>query len=247
MKLFAIILIGTLVACQAEEITQFVESTDDLFETAWDYQNRLTSLQNDITQKLLEVRGEVSGVLKGSTNETLTQVHENAIEFGVKDSEVRVALHRLLPNGCISDLIGILDGLTHVSGYESSNCLKHYDTSVQGRLDRGNEILKEYDNFANLVQQTVVEAFIGRNVFKDPNSIIESIISNFKKLNDQWEITRPNVDEFVKDLKTEIAGFNNQLGQCFNSLQIEYSDSYEKVSSKRAVCEEFARSARAFV
>ena len=174
MKLIAIILIGTLVACQAVEINPYVANTESLFETAWEYHNKLTALQNEITQMLFDIRGSVSIVLKGSTNLTLNQVNVNADTFWAYDSTVRTALNRLLPDGCISDLVGVLDGVTHLSGFESSNCLKHYDTSVQGRLNRGNEILKEYDQFANLVQQTVVQAFIGRNAFKDPNSIIES-------------------------------------------------------------------------
>lgn len=245
--LLVIVLFGAFVAGQAEDMSALVGNTDYLFETAWEYQNKLSDLQNDINQDIIEVRIAVSTALRGSTNKTLEQVNNNADVLWAGDSTVRANLNKLLPDGCVSDLMEILNGLTHMSGFESSNCLKHYDNSVQEKINRGNEILKEYGTLSSDVQQSVVQSFIGSNAFKDPNSIIEKIIKNFKDLEENWNVSRPDVEKFITELANEILGLNNQLGQCFNILQIEYDGYYTAVNNKRTACEEFNRSAKAVV
>ena len=245
MKIIAILFIGVFVASQQVNAQEtLVEKNEALFDTAWEYQNRLDQLQNDVSQKLFDIRIAATSVLRGSTNATLTQIEANAVSILQLDEIVRANLNRGMPDSCISDLIQILDGVTHMSGAESSNCLKRYDTSVQSELSQSNEILRSYDRFSKDIQQMVVTSFIGKNAFKVPNEIIEKIVNEFKKMNDDWNATTPTIDAIVSNLERNIRGYNSQLGQCFDNLQIEYSAAYTKVNEKKSVCEEFTRSGR---
>lgn len=88
---------------------------------------------------------------------------------------------------------------------------------------------------------------LGKNAFKVPFEIEERFVKGWNSISSDWDKVKSSFSTHLDAFTKKIDGFSNQLGQCFNSLQVEYDESYTKVNNKRLVCQEFARSARAFV
>ncbi len=64
----------------------------DLFTVAWEHQDVLRKLQDDINQQLFLVRTSVSEVLRTSTNITLSQIEDNYGKILGLDNVVAQAL-----------------------------------------------------------------------------------------------------------------------------------------------------------
>ena len=162
-KFFAVLLVISLASLvSSQDLFSFKEPTESLFVSAWEYQGKFSDLQIEINEKVYEIQTSVSKVLAITTNKTLTQIDDNAKSFVELDETVREVLNPLMPDGCISDLLEILDGVTHMSGFDSSNCLRHYDVSLQAEIANFTEALATYGNLSAEIQQIVVRAFIGK-------------------------------------------------------------------------------------
>lgn len=217
-----------------------VEDTTKLFETAWEHQKQIDEMQGEILQQLQNVRSAVSGVLKGSTRETLQEIERNALNFTREDSTVRTLLSPHLPIECVYDLVSILDGVTHLAGYDSAICLSRYNKPLQLTLSEAYEILASFDVVSNDVQQSVVRAFIAGNTFKDPQTIINRILASFNSNQGLWEDRRPEIEKFVDELKSSVSELNVEFKRCQTELQVEYKPSFDKVERRLDTCLEFA-------
>lgn len=249
MKLTVTILLAVCVAIHGYAINN--EETDNsitgkvivpnsLFESAWEYQRRLETLQNLINERLTEVRTAVSSVLKSTSAKTLEQIETNANNILDLDRPVRQRIFvELSSTQCVNNLRTIINGVTEFTGFASSNCVSSYDKSVQGVLKVAYDLLQHYEGSTVDVQQTVVKSFIGKNAFLEPDAIEARFVELYNERLNEWNEINPNVEDFVEVLRGNIAGFNGVLHNCFNDIEEYVSSSYVALEESIRTCEEF--------
>lgn len=118
-----------------------------LFVNATVYQSLVTSLQQDIVSVITGMRFSLSEILKRTSNETLDQVQDNLETIFYMEEPARTELFEGLPtmDPCIVNLRAQLNSVTETSGYQSSNCIKRYDTDVTAIVSEAYLILEEYE------------------------------------------------------------------------------------------------------
>lgn len=216
-----------------------VLSPQSLFVVANDYQTRFEDLQTDINEKLTEVRTAVSTVLKKSSGVTLEQIETNSDSILALDDVVRKIIFGENLSVCNINLRNQINSVTEFSGFESSNCVNRYDTSVQAELKTAYEILRQYEGLNYEVQQIVVRSFIKANIYLEPELVEDRFKEQYKNRSEEWEKIRPDIEKFVADLSGNIAGFNQVLKGCFDKVQDSVKPEYARLEGDIAVCREF--------
>lgn len=247
MKLFVGVLLSVIVAIQGaaidglnEPIERHLIVPDSLFISAWDYQGRLTTLQQDINEQLTAIRTAVSAVLKTSSNETLGQIDNNAIQLLAQDEPARTQIFAMTPpTACGNNLKILINAITEFTGFGSSNCVATYDRNVQGVLKTAYAQLQKYEASFGDAQQIVVRSFIGINVFTAPEQIEARFSVAYTQRVNEWNAIRPDVENFLRTLGTNIAVFNTVLGECFKGIQDTVNPRYAELQAAIPTCETF--------
>lgn len=212
---------------------------DSLFEKAWEYQDEVTALQQDIDETLTEIRTAVSLVLKSSSRETLGQIENNAHALMDQDAPARGAIFAEGSSPCINNLKVLINAITEFTGFGSSNCVTTYDKSVQGTLSTAKAFLQKYEESFSNVQQIVVRSFIGKNAFVQYDEIEARFGEQYNLRKSQWDAFRPDVEEFVRTLDANIAVFNTALGECFVTIQQNVAPAYDELQGEIQTCLDF--------
>lgn len=246
MKLFVGVLLSVIVAIQgasidglSEPISPHLIVPDSLFVSAWDYQGRLTTLQQDINEQLTAIRTAVSTVLKTSSNETLGQIDNNAMKLLAQDDPARTDIFALPTSICVNNLKILLNSITEFTGFGSSNCVAAYDKNVQGVLQTAYAQLQKYEASFGDAQQIVVRSFIGINVFTAPEQIEARFSLHYTQRVNEWNAIKPDVENFLRTLGTNIAVFNTVLGECFKGIQDRVNPRYAELQADIATCHTF--------
>ncbi|CAO1315307.1 unnamed protein product [Diamesa hyperborea] len=246
MKLFIGTIFALFVASQGAAIepktvavTPFLENTSDLFISAWEYQNKLTDLQQDINLQLTAIRTSVSNVLKTSSRQTLEQIENNTIAILDLDAPVRAIVIPLESTACNNNLKTLLNETTEYAGFPSSNCVARYDVSVKTALKAAYALMDKYEGLFSEVQQIVVKSFIKQNAFLTPQAIIDEFQKQYNIHAEDWERIRPDIESFVKSLGGNVAVFNTVLGSCFTTVQTKLIPTYARIVDEVAECKEF--------
>jgi len=218
-----------------------------LFENAWTHQERFTELQDDINAYLTKLRTAVSVVLRDSTDETLHQIQDNAVNILELENSARVAIFaESATSKCITHLKVLLNAATEFTGYGSSNCASAYDVSVQEQLQNAYAELRRLDAEFGNVQQIVVKSFSRQNAFTEPEAIASSFTDRYADRSAAWASTKGDVDAFVNKLKADIASLNETLGSCFTTLQTSAAPAYVVLEAEIATCHTFDNTADPF-
>lgn len=216
-----------------------LNSSDFLFVPAWEYQDRLTTLQQEIDLQLTAMRLSVSTVLKRSSKETLSQIENNTVAILEKEAPIRNVVFNLDPTACTNNLRTVLNGVTEFSGFPSSSCVARYDIGVKVELSHAYMMLEEYEGLYRDVQQIVVRSFIRQNAFLTPEVIIDTFKTQYESLSANWAIINPNIEEFVKTVSAKISANNDILDLCFNETQANLAPSYTRIIAEVDICNEF--------
>lgn len=226
-------------AIEGQQVSKYVAVPTQLFESAWKKHDELSALQKDINKQLTDLRTAKSAVLKTSTNDSLTRIEKNANDIIALDEPIRDAVFALESSLCVNNLRVLLNGITEFSGFGSANCISSYDLSVQKALNAATNAIRQFDKSFGDVQQIVVRAFIGFNVFLEPKEIEERFQNRFNTVSAEWKAARPDVVGFAGRLAAQIEGLNSGLGSCFEKIQSELPSSYGRVKSSIGTCNVF--------
>lgn len=147
MKLILFVLIPFIAAATHAAVS----NPNVLFNRANDYQLLVTTLQQEIIDKITGMRFSLSAILKRTSNITLDQVQENLQTIFDMEQPVRIELFEGFPtmDSCIVNLRDQLNLITEMSGYESSNCIKRYDTNVTALVAEAYNVLQEYEGMSS--------------------------------------------------------------------------------------------------
>lgn len=230
-----------------QPVSSLLASPELLFVNAWEYQSKLTSLQQDINLQLIAIRTSVSNVLRSSSTQTLEQTERNAVSIWSQDAPVRDIVFALENTACTYNIKSILNKVTEYSGFPSSNCIARYDKSVQAELKAAYALLEKYEGLFSEIQQIVVKSFIQENIFLTSQAIILKFQSQLKTSIEDWEKTRFNIASFIQSLTTNVAVFNTVLESCYNDVQLNLVPSYNLVLAEVSICKEFDNARNPFV
>lgn len=222
------------------------EAPATLFSSAFEYQKKFESLQEDINSKLIEVRTVVSSVLKSSSQTTLEQIEGNVNDILALDHPARLKIYALEATLCTKNLKVLINGITEFTGFPSGNCVTSFDLSLQGLLTTAYALLKEYEGSGFNVQQIVARSFIGRNAFLEAEEIEALFKDLYNKRFNEWNESAPQVDGLVENLKSNIAGYNEVLQQCYSQIQQNVAPAYDVLEGEIATCRAFDDTADPF-
>ncbi|CAO1351050.1 unnamed protein product [Diamesa serratosioi] len=245
MNKFIILFLALCSTCKTNDIIEAEDpdsnkSTDDFFESAWEYQDLITDLQEEINQRIIDIQTAVSTVLKKSTNETLTQYEQHVYAILALDQPIRDALEELEANtSCRTLLEQNLIYTTNMTGFESSNCAASYDSAIADELSQTNAAIKNDNDFNGDVQQFVVKSFVGINAFMTPEAITAKYENFYNTAKANWDMAKPDVDTLVSEMETLIAAMNINLGRCHKELIDLVTQSYETLNRNVGYCEDF--------
>lgn len=100
-----------------QPVSSLLAISESIFLSAWEYQNKLTSFQQDINLQLTAIRTSVSNVLRSSSSQTLEQTENNAISILNHDAPVRKIVFALQSTACTNNFKSILNTVTDFSGF----------------------------------------------------------------------------------------------------------------------------------
>lgn len=247
MKLFVLLFLANLIVLQAAPIRKSEEvSIEELFKTAWEFQNKLIPRQEGIDNDVTELRTSVSKVLKSTSSEALKEVEDNAKKVLLLEQPVRSSINGLKAGDCATNLKSLLNGITEFTGFESSNCVKFYDNSVDAEVRTAQEMITNYDGIFTELQQLVVKAFVGKNQFSQQAEIIDAFEDEYERRVEEWERIKPNVEEFIDTLGDTIGQINNAMGFCMKDVQDTVSVAYNFISTRVETCIDFDNSQNNF-
>ena len=216
-----------------------MKKTETLFESAWEYEEKFTTLQQDIDLQLTAIRLTVSTVLKSSSSETLSQIENNTLAILEKEAPIRDVVFNLDPTACTNNLRTVLNGVTEFSGFPSSTCVARYDTAVQTVLKDAYAMLEQYNGLFKEVQQIVVRSFIRQNAFLTPEVIAQTFKTQYETLSANWDKVNPDIESFVKTVTRRVSANNVILNTCFNTTQANLTPSYSRIIDEVDICNEF--------
>lgn len=215
--------------------------TEKLFTQAFNYQNLLTTLQKDMNEAFDGIHTSMSKVLGDTSTQTLKQIQKNANQIIQLYSPTYAEIHKAsLPDSdCIKNIIARLNETTDFTGYRSSNCMADFDKSLQTRLGLTFEFLQPFNGLRGDVQRTVVEAFIGLNVYTQSNELEKKFVDAYNNFSRDWSERQPNIEPFISSLNKDISGFSKTLESCFQNIQKEVAPVFGSFKSDVIACEKF--------
>lgn len=223
-----------------QELTQFATGTENLFQSAYEYQEKLFNLQSEINQELVLVKTAISEVLKKSTKTSLCLIEDNSKEILNMDQNVRskIEAHDMSIPG-LSDLVDGLNAITNTLGFAASNKLKIFDRNVDALLKKAAQDIGKYSDSFEEIQQIVVQSFIGSNLFSNQEQIIEKFKTLYEQKEEQWQVIRPNINSLVRDLTAAINLNHQELRFQYEASRNKSKDSYIRVEDAIEICLEF--------
>ncbi|KAG5669177.1 hypothetical protein PVAND_017071 [Polypedilum vanderplanki] len=235
------ILLSLIATIQCSTIFVDLYNPDNLFREALDYQERVTTLQKNIVNTITGLRLKLSEILKKSSNCTLEQVQGNIHAIFKLDEPVRRFIFVDYPKNtdCMLNLRTQLNLHTEFSGYSSSNSLSWYNRYIDSLLIDAYGTLAEYEGLISIVQLLVVKSFNNRNIWTQPEEIIEIIKTEYENQASKWETTKANIGNFLEDLEENIRFYNDALGTWFVDIQNKLVPHYSYINSGLEVCEAF--------
>jgi hypothetical protein len=245
MKLNLGILFGLIVLLHDSTVFGFdplINNPTQLFVTANDYQQRVTLLQEDIVNTIVSLRGQLSAVLKSSSNETLSSIQSNIETVFEMDAPVRylIFVQHNTSTSCIFNLRAKLNTETEFSGFQSGICLARYDRNVTSLLNEAYEKLSEYEGLISIVQMIVINAFSNRNIWTETDEIQSNFIDTYNTEYSAWQTSKAGITAFITTLEQNIAQHNAILKSCFDAVQEGLVPIYEDIAGNRLdVCLEF--------
>lgn len=199
-----------------------------LFETAWNYQEQLLGLQDDINESIEEVVTAVSTILKSSTQETLGQYELLYDDIDDIYAPLLVGFNALKPSDCRDTAERALNDTTQFAGFDASICAQTYDDDVRMSIAAANRALSGIDGLYSQVQLIVVKSFIGKNAFTMSDDIEDTIAKIFELVSNRWANSKPDLESLKSRLAAEIAGKNKELGEC----NVQISDDVASLSGR---------------
>lgn len=248
MKCFNIIVLvfATLLIPSNAAVTKpgaVLAQIDALETEVFDYQ---ASIQIQV-RNLRTSGGQISNDLY---NKSLTIIEDNIKNISVSDAEISSTLASLTQSACVKSLITTVDQVIELSGYAISNCVDDQNSTFSNSSTdlESLRLLDAVEKDISFLAATIVNAFIGRNVFTEGDAIVQ-------RVQEQLNATRTEIDETISKIKESFGDFTatwgNELKEmqtCFDAIDSSIQFGIATIQAQIPVCTMFggrgARSAQ---
>lgn len=188
---------------------------DMAFNAAWDHQNQLHRLQEDINAAVEDVVVALSGVLKSSSDTALRRFEGHSDDVLNVFAAPLVDFNNLPESSCKDDAKRVLDQTLSFTGYEGGVCAGEYNDDVDKQIEAAQKVLYDFDDLYSQVQMIVEKSFIGFNVFLQGEAIESKIISTVQAITAKWNAQKPQLEAIRANLAANIkAVYDNGLVPC---------------------------------
>jgi hypothetical protein len=207
---------------------------------------------DEVLAKFQELRDKSLGVFGNSSNDfaeirTTFQrdiLRENYLYyFGVftnetlkisnADKELVDTIATETPNVCFDNLRGIINRTTEFYGYEAANCIKSRNFTIVG-----SDLVNEAGQ--NLTYPYLLLAFVGRNLFTEPQSIIDRLNEIYEESSSSGstnlDTIRADLEDFDRAYKSGIQEF---FVTCYNDVNTKIKNEFSTVVEKITTCKNF--------
>lgn len=188
---------------------------DMAFSAAWEHQDQLHRLQEDINAAVEDVVVALSGVLKTSSATALERFEGHVDDVLNVFAAPLTDFNSLPASDCKDRAKAILDQTLEFSGFEGGNCAGDYNNAVDKRIEAAQKVLYNFDDLYSQVQMIVEKSFIGFNVFLQGEAIESKIKTTVKAITDKWNAQKPELEAIRANLAANIkAVYDNELVPC---------------------------------
>lgn len=226
MKTF-IVMTVLIAGCMAElaKPEAKIINPDMAFTAAWDNQNQLHKLQEDINEAVEDVVVALSGVLKSSSATALERFQGHVDDVLNLFAAPLADFNNLPDSDCKKRAKDILDQSLEFTGYDGSICAGDYNIAVDKRIEAAQKVLYDFDDLYSQVQMIVEKSFIGFNVFLQGEAIEAKIVSTVRAITNKWNAQKPQLEAIRANLAANIkAVYDNELVPC-NQEILDFSTS----------------------
>lgn len=230
---------GAVVTKPDAVLAQIESLEDQVFEYQATVQIQVRNLRSS--------GGQISSDL---FNKTLTIIESNIKNISVSDNEISSSLASLNQSACVKNLVNTVDQIIELSGYAISNCIDVQNaSSLNSTTDLESlHLLESVEKDINYLAAIIVNAFVGRNVFTEGDSIVT-------RVQEQFNTTRTEIDATLSRVRGNSGNFTaawddeiKELQTCFNAIDVSIQSAISFVRAQIPICKMFGgRGARSAI
>lgn len=204
---------------------------DGLEEEVFEY-------QASIQAKIRSMRVSGGQISNDLFNQSLTIIGNNIKNISVSDNDISSTLAALNESACVKSLINTVDQIIELSGYAISNCIDLQNaTSVNCTTDPAAlGILDKVEKDIYYLTAVIVNAFIGRNVFTEGDTIV-------KRVQEQLNTTRTEIDKALSQIEKTFGDFKaawdeeiKEMQTCFDNIDKSIQSAIVTVKAQIPIC-----------
>lgn len=197
------------------------------------------TLQNDIDQAFVEINKIVATALAGASSSGLGKFSAHSVDvLGVYDPAFDT-VDLLDASDCKNNAILLLQNTVTYSGYSSGSCFKEYNGAVQAEADAANAILNGFNGQYGQVVLNVYKSYVGNNAMVDSEIIEQNINKTYAAIAQNWDNSRPAVDELKASLELSITNSGGVLDTCFTGSKSYASAMIDLTLAQISACQRF--------
>lgn len=242
MKLFIIAFVIVITLCNAEvqEPDNFVLLNPEfLIATSWAHQSSYFSLQDIIDAAFAATHRAIADELVASTSATITSYSSHSTNILNIYTPLSAEINTLGNTECRNNTVQMLESAVSAGGYRGGNCITSFAKSTQAEIDSANEILSEINAFYGQLPLNVYRAYVGRNAMVESERIESSINDTYAAVQSDWQAARPNIDQIIVTMRTNIAAATTKLNTCLTDATSYVQTLSTLIQTQIAECREF--------
>lgn len=210
-----------------------------LIATSWAHQYSYFSLQSIIDAAFAATHRAIADELASSTSATITSYSTHTTNILNIYTPLSAEINTLGNTECRNNTIQMLESAVSAGGYRGGNCISSFAKTTQAEIDAANEILDDVNGFYGQVSLNVYRAYVGRNAMVESERIESTINDTYAAVVSDWEAAKPNVDQIVVTMRTNIAAASTRLNTCLTDATTYVQTLSTLIQTQIAECREF--------
>lgn len=237
----AVLLVTTFVESQVT-VTRpdaVLEKLEELKELVFDYKIYRDG-ETSLAYFLPLMRKMNSLLLRGTFNYTIQAVKQAAANIAKADASAIEILAVEKQNSCIKSLSVQINLQTEMSGFYSSDCLNIYNWNIFNITEDWLTDMEMSGMDVDSFPLILINAFIGRNAFTQPDDIIgriqETYDSSMATYLETYSRLMTKVNQFALGWHQEAFAIEN----CLKELQTDLASSFSEITTQIPVCRKYS-------
>lgn len=220
---------------------QFFTRPDGVIKFLRDQETKVTKYQNETMIKIQKLRGSVGTAVSTSYNEGLAIGVERFKKIGYSDKDIRAKILNQTQNPCWESLLRQVNETIIYSGFHFANCLDiPEDCAIKLPIHQD---LERLEREVRILPKILIDSVYGRNVFTQPQDIINA---GKKKFDDKKKLIE-NLFDLVQNstsLENEWKSVKKEIVKCYDKTDTKAANAYAEIKSRFDTCSSFGPAGR---